>query len=120
MKQPDERTLQQIVLTICYAQLIIEHIDNLQAYTPFFRNKIKMVAKNLQKLLEQKIDRLVKDKEDAPAADQLVNVSDMCNKMLLCLLNVDDKHYVGFTNDFKRMLEKYHLDKDLIKEVFEL
>lgn len=118
---PTKQDLQEVVLTIVFAQLMIEQIDNL-SFTPFFKNKVKKIAKNLQATLEPKVNLVFNDEagDIAEASNQLVDVSRMCWKVSVALLNVDDLHYTGFTNDFKRLLEKYHLDEKLINELFEL
>lgn len=118
----EKQQRQEIVLTIVYAQLMIEQIDNLQGYPKFYRNKVKLVAKNLQKLLESKIDRLFDNEETtlAEASDQLADVSKMCWKLSVALLNVEDKHHTGFTNEFRDLLLKYYVSEELVNELFEI
>ncbi len=118
-KQVSKKELQIVVLTIIFCQLVIDFIDEL-SYTRFFKNKVKMVAKNLQRLLEPKVDAIFTDKTSADAANQLIDISRMVYKIAITLLNVDEIHYIEFTNQYKMMLQRFYVPNEIIEEVFEV
>jgi len=109
---------QTVVITLVYAQLIIEQIDNLEMYTPFYRNKVKSLCKNLVHTLEPKIDRLIDGASAKEVSNQIIDISSMLMKHSLILFNIPEEIHEVFYKDFERIVRKHLKDKSTLKTLF--
>ena len=116
---------QVIIMCICNMYLTVWLMEELQGAW-IYSQQVKNTANKLLKLMEKRINTFfdynlgVDTKTNDNAIIQLEDVTDMIKKIYLCCINLEEKHVVGFQNEFKMLLLKYHLYEKLVDEIFEL